>query len=69
MTPMEDYFCFDSFRGAHPPLPFAWEEVARLSMDRTHRSIADNVVIVGRRVEPQEAVARKGDASLHGFFP
>ena len=64
-----DFFCFDAFRGAHPPLPFVWEEVARLSMDRTHRPQPDNVVIVGRRVEPHEAVVRRGDPTLHGFFP
>jgi len=64
-----DYFCFDAFRGVHPPLPFVWEEVARLTMDRTQRPLADNIVIVGRRISREEAVARRGAATLHGIFP
>lgn len=64
-----DYFCFDAFRGEHPPLPFVWEEVARLTMDRTRRPRPDNVVIVGRRLEQAEALARRGEPRLHGLSP
>ncbi|MFQ3591929.1 MAG: glycosyltransferase family 39 protein [Gemmataceae bacterium] len=64
-----DYFCFDAFRGVYPPLPFVWEEVARLSMDRTHRPTPDNVVIVGRRLSSEETLARRGQPRQHSQTP
>ena len=42
-------FCFDSCNGARPRLPFAWDEVAVISMVRNRTANPDRVVVVGRR--------------------
>ena len=44
------YFCFDSDGGSRPLLPFAWREVAAISMDRNRHACPERVVVVGRRV-------------------
>jgi 4-amino-4-deoxy-L-arabinose transferase-like glycosyltransferase len=54
-----EYFCLDAFRGHHRPLPFAWEEVGRVCLDRIDRPIWDNVVIVGRRIRGSAAVSQR----------
>jgi len=47
------YFCFTVLEGMNrPALPFAWEEVAVISVDRNHHTPPENVVIVGRRLPP-----------------
>ncbi len=50
------YFCFDSPGVGRPALPFAWEEIAAVSMDRTRSDPPRRVVVVGRRlVQPGSA--------------
>lgn len=44
------YFCFDSDRGWRPPLPFPWEEVAAIPMDRNHSVPPVRTLVVGRRM-------------------
>jgi 4-amino-4-deoxy-L-arabinose transferase-like glycosyltransferase len=45
------WFCFDCPGGARPPFPFAWEEVAAISMDRyRHQGPPERVVVVGHRL-------------------
>jgi hypothetical protein len=44
------YFCFVSPGDSRPPLPFAWDEVGVVSLDRNHRPVPERVVVVGRRV-------------------
>jgi hypothetical protein len=48
---LED-FCFQTTGAARPPLPFAWEEVAAVSLDRNHHAVPEDVVVVGRRLPP-----------------
>jgi 4-amino-4-deoxy-L-arabinose transferase-like glycosyltransferase len=51
-----DYFCFDTFVGYRPQLPFAWEEIVAIPMDRYKWPPPTRVVVVGRRltiVSPQ----------------
>ncbi|MCI0682864.1 MAG: glycosyltransferase family 39 protein [Gemmataceae bacterium] len=48
------YFCFDAAKpGRREALPFAWEEVAVVSMERRQRRNPREVVIVGRRVHEE----------------
>ena len=35
---------------SRPALPFAWEKVAVISIDRNHHTPPENVVVVGRRL-------------------
>ena len=44
-----EYFCFNNSRHRPRELPFAWEPVAEISVDRQRKSNPDNTVIVGRR--------------------
>ena len=46
------YFCFTRDETARLPLPFAWEEVAVVSVDRNHHTPPQTVVVVGRRLPP-----------------
>jgi len=41
-------FCFNAYNGSVPTLPFAWEELAVLPMDRNHHAIPERTVVVGR---------------------
>ena len=43
------WFCFSSVGDYRAPLPFAWEEVAVISVDRNRHAKPENVVVVGRR--------------------
>lgn len=52
-----DYFCIESLHGEPPRLPFAWTEVAALSMDRNKHEIPEVQVIIGRVQHPLTAVA------------
>ena len=47
-----DYFCFNRPTAENPRLPFAWQEVGVVSMERTRRPAPQNVVVVGRVVYP-----------------
>jgi hypothetical protein len=42
------YFCFDCDGASRPALPFAWQEVAAISMDRNHHVRPERVVVIGR---------------------
>ena len=44
------WFCFSSVGDYRAPLPFAWEELAVISVDRNWHAKAENVVVVGRRL-------------------
>ncbi len=45
------YFCFDTFTGYRPDLPFEWEEVAALPMDRYKWPPSQREVVVGKRLK------------------
>ncbi len=45
-----DFFSFNSAGSGRPALPFAWEEVAVVSVDRNHQEPPEVVVVVGRRL-------------------
>jgi 4-amino-4-deoxy-L-arabinose transferase-like glycosyltransferase len=44
-----EWFCFSSVGDFRAPLPFAWEEVAVIPVDRNFHSPPENIVVVGRR--------------------
>jgi len=44
------YFCFTFPGDERPELPFAWEEIGAISVDRNHHALPQRVVVVGRRV-------------------
>jgi 4-amino-4-deoxy-L-arabinose transferase-like glycosyltransferase len=44
------YFCIMSPGNDRPQLPFAWEEVGVVSLDRNHHVVPERVVIVGHRL-------------------
>lgn len=50
------YFCFMSPGNDRPQLPFAWEEIGAISVDRNHHAIPERVTVVGRRL-PSAATA------------
>lgn len=45
-----EWFCFSSVREFRPLLPFAWQEIAVVSVDRNFHEKPQNVVVVGRRI-------------------
>jgi hypothetical protein len=47
------YFCFMSPGASRPTLPFAWEELGAISVDRLHHEVPEWVAVVGRRVPDQ----------------
>ncbi len=49
-----EYFCFDSRDGSRLDLPFPWEEVAVIAVDRTRREIPRDAVVIGRRLVQRE---------------
>lgn len=51
------HFCIFHVGPDRPQLPFAWEEVAAISMDRNHRAAPESMVIVGRFVRQPDARA------------
>ena len=55
------YFCFDAPPALRESIPFRWEEVAVISMERKRRSDPKEVVIIGRRVSKTEASATDAD--------
>jgi 4-amino-4-deoxy-L-arabinose transferase-like glycosyltransferase len=48
------YFCFDMIGGVRPSLPFAWEEVGTVSVERNRHQVPQKVVVVGRRIDDME---------------
>lgn len=44
------YFCFGCSGAERPYLPFAWEEVAAISLERIQFRIPETVAVVGRRL-------------------
>lgn len=44
------YFCFVSPGNSRPDLPFDWEEIGAVSLDRNHHPEPERVVVVGRRL-------------------
>jgi 4-amino-4-deoxy-L-arabinose transferase-like glycosyltransferase len=54
--PDEDlWFCFDSCNGWRPDLPFAWREVAAVTMDRNRSDHPERAVVVGHRLPVVQA--------------
>jgi 4-amino-4-deoxy-L-arabinose transferase-like glycosyltransferase len=47
-----EYFCVDGLGNTPLKLPFSWEKVAALSMDRNRHERPDRLVVVGRRLPP-----------------
>jgi hypothetical protein len=43
------YFCFYKVGTDRPRFPFAWDEIAAVSVDRNHQEPPDTLVVVGRR--------------------
>ena len=44
------YFCFQSPGGCRPPLPFAWQEIGVVTLDRNQHAVPERVLVVGRRL-------------------
>lgn len=52
IDPELEYFCVDVKNSKHDPIPFEWEEVARINCDRINRQHPQFEVLVGRRLQP-----------------
>jgi 4-amino-4-deoxy-L-arabinose transferase-like glycosyltransferase len=52
------YFCFAATGESRPQLPFAWEEVGAISVDRNHHPVPQRVTVVGRRLPPVVAATK-----------
>ncbi len=50
LGPEDEFFCFNRLQGQSFELPFAWEPIAVVSLDRTRRPVPERTVVVGRRV-------------------
>jgi uncharacterized membrane protein (DUF485 family) len=46
------YFCFQSPGDCRPPLPFAWQEIGVVNLDRNQHAVPERVLVVGRRLPP-----------------
>jgi 4-amino-4-deoxy-L-arabinose transferase-like glycosyltransferase len=55
-----DYFCVQVAGPHAPPLPFAWDEVASLSVDRNYHEMPQVRIVVGRRRFPAGIVRSSG---------
>jgi hypothetical protein len=44
------YFCFQGSGDSQPQLPFAWEEIGVVCLDRNHHPIPEEFVTIGRRL-------------------
>jgi hypothetical protein len=50
-VPVElEYFAMDARRGETVELPFDWEQIAKVNMDRIHKADPKVFVLVGRRI-------------------
>jgi 4-amino-4-deoxy-L-arabinose transferase-like glycosyltransferase len=45
------YFCFVSPGDGRPTLPFAWEEIGAVNLDRNLMPVPERVLVIGRRVQ------------------
>jgi 4-amino-4-deoxy-L-arabinose transferase-like glycosyltransferase len=52
------YFCFNCPGDSRPALPFAWEEIAAITMDRNQQAAPERVVVVGRRLPSADGPQR-----------
>lgn len=72
IDPNLEYFCIDVKNSKHDPIPFAWEEVARINCDRIDRKHPQFEVLVGRRLPTmnatKNAVATIAPAVMSGNF-
>ncbi len=50
------YFCFTSAGDSRPKLPFAWEEIGVVNLDRNLQPVPERVIVVGRRVRDAGSV-------------
>jgi len=57
------YFCFLRAGDTWPALPFAWEEIGTVSLDRTRHAVPERAVVVGRRLKPEPS-AQAGEPVL-----
>jgi hypothetical protein len=48
-----EYFVIEARRGEPTVLPFEWEEIGLLNMDRNRRDDPENFVIIGRRLRTE----------------
>lgn len=53
-----EWFCFNSVGDFRPQLPFAWTEVAVIAVDRNWHRTPENIVVIGRRTDPNELASR-----------
>ena len=51
------YFCFNRRPGTEPQIPFAWEEIAAISVARSRISRSQQDVVIGRRLPADRGVA------------
>jgi 4-amino-4-deoxy-L-arabinose transferase-like glycosyltransferase len=56
-----EYFCFGQLNGEPGDLPFAWQRVAQISLDRTPRPVPERTVMVGRRLPGAELASLEAD--------
>jgi 4-amino-4-deoxy-L-arabinose transferase-like glycosyltransferase len=63
-VPSDDnvYFCFDTFIGYRPSLPFAWDEVTAIPMDRYKYPPGKREVVIGKRHKVLTANQLQGPA-------
>jgi 4-amino-4-deoxy-L-arabinose transferase-like glycosyltransferase len=54
-----EYFVIEGYRGEPTILPFEWEEIGRLNMDRNRRDDPRDFVIIGRRLQTNAAAKIK----------
>lgn len=57
-----EYFCIHMTTPEQPELPFAWQEVAALSVDRNWHAVPKERVIVGRRLSAANDLAQTAEA-------
>jgi 4-amino-4-deoxy-L-arabinose transferase-like glycosyltransferase len=54
-----EYFVIEARRGEPTVLPFEWEEIGRLNMDRIRHDDPENFVLIGRRLQPSGGTWQK----------
>jgi len=52
--PRLTYFCFNYVGDSRPTLPFAWQEIDAICMDRNRQETPERVVVVGLRLPAHE---------------
>lgn len=59
--PMDDvtYFCFRCYGITRPSLPFAWEEIGAINLDRNQLPTPERLLVVGRRL-PEGSAKNRG---------